>query len=485
MRLATKITLPFVALFAVLLVVLGWVLVREILSEVEARVESEQRFVLEIATFRGFVFSEDALRHIRDLSIQNNHYPKSARPELIVLQGSEAAITTFPASDAEGRDAVAAVYLAAQKPPLNSGDESIQRETLTLAGTKWLLLHTTRAPRGTSAGTRHFFLLYPYSEIENAQNRARMRVLWLGGIGLALAAGLGLLVARWISSPVRRLAATAKRISAGGLDEPLDFGPASWGFGGHSHAGDEIGDLTLAFKSMVESLRHSQHELLKAERLAVAGKLAASVAHEIRNPLTSLRMTVQMLQQRSDKNDASTQEAYAIVLSEIERLALAVEEMMTVARPRPAQRSATDLSRLVSDTLRFLERQLAHSRVKAVTAFSPSMPAELQLDANKIRQVLVNLILNAQQAIIRDGTITVRTAWDAEKKTATLSVSDTGPGVPEEVREKLFDLFVSTKAGGGGLGLAIAKQIAEEHRGAIRYETSKSGTTFFVTLPMD
>jgi signal transduction histidine kinase len=194
-------------------------------------------------------------------------------------------------------------------------------------------------------------------------------------------------------------------------------------------------------------------------------------------------MTVQMLQQRADGADAATREAYVIVLSEIDRLALSVEELLTFARPRPPQRAATDLNKLSNDTLNFLERQLTHSRVKAKSELDAALPGNLQLDANKIRQLLVNLILNAQQAIVRDGTITVRTEWNPQKKEVLLCVHDTGPGIAEEVRGKLFELFVSTKTAGGGMGLAIAKQIAEEHGGSISYDTSPQGTTFKVLMP--
>jgi two-component system sensor histidine kinase HydH len=96
---------------------------------------------------------------------------------------------------------------------------------------------------------------------------------------------------------------------------------------------------------------------------------------------------------------------------------------------------------------------------------------------------LVNLILNALQAMVRDGTVTLRTRWLASERVAILEVCDTGPGIPEGVRGNVFDLFVSTKTGGGGLGLAIAKQIAEEHGGTITFETSNKGTTFTLRLP--
>ncbi|HEY3323465.1 MAG TPA: ATP-binding protein [Planctomycetota bacterium] len=524
MRLATKITLPFVALFALLLLVLGVVLAREILQEVESRVESEQRFILEVATFPGFALDEEALRQIRDRAVGRASLPAeppagaagttaiqagtearpTARSEFVVLQSGAPVVTTFTRSDRAGWATVEALQKAAKTAPLDISAPEITRHISNLAGQRWLILHTTRASRGPAAATRHFYLLYPYAEIETAQNRALHRIIWTGAIGLALAAVLGLLIGHWISSPVRRLAATAKRISAGGLNEggtdtTTRLSPRQ-GANTSVPPSDEIADLAEAFRSMLDSLRHSQDELLKAERLAVTGKLAASVAHEIRNPLTSLRMTIEMLKSRAGSGvapgslpagteagataaDKSTQEAYAIVLSEIDRLALAVEELLTFARPRPPQRQPTDLNKLVTDTLAFLDRQLAHAHVKSLAELDAKLPSMLSIDPAKIRQLLVNLILNAQQAIVRDGCITIRTHWDGEKKSALLSVSDTGPGIAEEVRARVFELFVSTKPGGGGLGLAIAKQIAEEHGGTIAFETSAKGTTFTVTLP--
>ena len=471
------------ALFAVLLFVLGWVLAHEILGEVEARVEKEQRFILEVATLPGFALGEETLRELRDRASRSaDPTIPAAHGDFVVLHPGSATLSTLARTQWK---TVEALEAAVKSGKLVHPDKNIARDIELLDREKWLVLHTARSSRGPGADQRHFYLLYPYADIEQAKNRALMRILSLGGIGLALAAGLGLLVAHWISSPVRRLAEAAKQVSAGGLNESVE--PVL--FRNHNHAlqphrgGDEIQELTQSFQSMLLSLRASQNDLLKAERLAVTGKLAASVAHEIRNPLTSLRMTVQMLQQRADAADKTTHEAYVIVLSEIDRLALSVEELLTFARPRPPQRAATDLNKLVTDTLSFLERQLAHARVKAVSELDNSVPKDHLVDANKIRQLLVNLILNAQQAIVRDGTITVRTEWNSQKKEVSLSVRDTGPGIAEEVRGKLFELFVSTKVAGGGLGLAIAKQIAEEHGGTISYVTSPQGTTFTVAIP--
>lgn len=473
--LATKITLPFVALFAVLMVGLGWVLVQDTFNELEQRVEQQQRFLLSLATHRHFQLplTEHTLRGIRDTVAGIDE--GETLSEFVVFRPKQPAVTTLDVNDPAGRTLVEELRAAAGDPKALPGLDNVDKISatrLTLASTPYLVLYASTL-RGQC------FLLYPQSALDAAKDRALWRFAWLGLLGIGLAALLGRLVAQWVSRPVRRLARNAGRLAAGGLSETLETEGADGAGAGTPR--DEIGRLGEAFRTMVASLRQSQEDLIKTERLAVTGKLAASVAHEIRNPLTSLRMTVEMLAAKG--GDESTQEAYRIVLGELDRLALAVEELLTFARPRPPKREPTDLNRLSADTLAFLKNQLDHARVKSELESDSGLPADLALDPAKIRQLLVNLILNAMQAIVRNGQVTVRTKWDAAARKVTLEVADTGPGVPAEVREKIFELFVSTKPGGGGLGLAIAKQVVEEHGGTIAFETSERGTTFRIELP--
>ena len=482
------------ALFAALLLALGWILAREILSEVETRVENEQRFVLEVAAFPGWPLGEESLRQIRDHSSPATDSKRAGGiSEFVVLQNGASPLTTL-ARDEPGGRALADAFLAdlAARPGLEPPDDEIRRHRVRLAGQEFLLLATSRAVRGSSAAPRRFFLLHPYSEIEQAKNRALWRIVGLGAAGLALAAGLGLALAHWISSPVRRLAAVAKRVTTAGLSAPPSAELGAEDAGLQSDGGGEIGDLTRAFQSMIESLRHSQAEVLKAERLAATGKLAACVAHEIRNPLTSLRMTVEMLQSApaAPHPGLNTQEAYRLILNEIDRLSLAVEELLTFARPRPPKKEPCDLNALAADTLRFLERQLTHAKVRGTLDADATLPRDLLLDRDKLRQLLVNLILNAMQAIVRGGELVVRTRWNAPVTQAQtggrviLEVQDSGPGVAPEIRGKIFELFASTKPGGGGMGLTIAKQIAEEHGGTIGFESAPGKTIFRVELPV-
>lgn len=461
--LATKIALPFVVLFAALLIGLGVVLTREIFNEVERAAERKLRFVLSVAAHRDMPLNESFLRGIRDRA----QWEEKAIAEFVAFDERGAPLTTLDPNDPRSGEIVRALRKAITDKVLPGlGGPETHSANLRLGGRDCLVLYATRP------SSSRFFLLYPREGIEQAKRRAFERIVLIGALGLLLAAILARLVAQWISLPVRRLAATVDRLTTGGLQEPLDADLEA--------SRDEIGRLASAFRQMVESLRRSQEDLVKNERLAATGKLAATVAHEIRNPLTSLRMTLQMLAQKPA--DETSREAYAMLLVEIDRLALTVEELLTFARPRPPQREPTSLNCSVQDTVAFLARQFEHARVEVVLACDTRLP-DLPLDPNKVRQLLYNLLLNALQAIVRNGKITVRTSWDAAANAVLLEVVDTGPGIPFEIRERIFDPFVSTKTGGGGLGLAIARQIVAEHGGQITFETSEDGTIFRVRLP--
>ncbi len=487
--LAAQITVPFVALFGLLLLALGFILAREILSEVEARVENDQRLVLEVLAFPDWPLGEQWLVRVRDMSGPRVDSKGSGGSEFIVLQSGSSPLTTLARDEPAGR-ALFDAFLAELNahPELEPSVNEIRRGRVRLNDRDYLLLCTARTRKTSGAPAQRFFLLHPYAEIEQAKNRALWRIVGLGAAGLGLAAALGLALAYWIARPVRKLAAAAKRVTTAGLNDALDSALVE---NSGNSSGSEIAELTRAFRSMIESLRRSQADVLKAERLAATGKLAACVAHEIRNPLTSLRMTVQMLQSASADGSAlgtqhsalDVKEAYRVILSEIDRLSLAVEELLTFARPLPPQKTPSDLNKLCAETLQFLERQLAHAKVRTALESDAALPPDLNFDPNKLRQLLVNLILNAQQALVRGGDVIVRTKWNGETRRAVLEVQDSGPGVPSEIRDRVFELFASTKPGGGGLGLTVAKQIAEEHGGTIGFESAPGKTVFRVELP--
>ncbi|MDO8756826.1 MAG: ATP-binding protein [Elusimicrobiota bacterium] len=224
-----------------------------------------------------------------------------------------------------------------------------------------------------------------------------------------------------------------------------------------------------------------EERVAQSEALATIGEMAAVVAHEIRNPLGSIVMAAQQLAEdglsREDKTTVTR-----VLGTESKRLNEALTNFLAYARPRPLNRRENDLNALLKEIaeMAFVNKELTHG-TRLQLAFDGKLES-FPFDADHIRQVVWNMILNAIQALGGKGTITVRSGRG--KGAAWFAVADTGPGIPESIRADLFKPFRTTKQQGTGLGLAIAERIIKAHGGTISVETRLGhGTTFTVALP--
>jgi len=235
----------------------------------------------------------------------------------------------------------------------------------------------------------------------------------------------------------------------------------------------------------LETLRETQDQLVQAERLAAVGRLAASVAHELRNPLMVMRNALYFLDRvvsSDEEQDPDTLRRYFAKLDgEIDRQNKIINDLLYFSRNRPRRLSRVDMNALVGETL--LRVEMPES-VTVIKDLAPDL-ASISADADQIQQVLVNLVGNAVQAMPDGGTLTARTA-DADGEWVVFQVEDTGCGIDDEQREKLFEPFFTTKENGIGLGLSVTKSIVEGHRGEISVSSSLGeGSEFTVKLPYD
>jgi signal transduction histidine kinase len=299
------------------------------------------------------------------------------------------------------------------------------------------------------------------------------------GVGLA-ATGIA---ARSLK-PVRTLIAGIARVRQGDYE-------AKVGLSGD----DEIAVLAREFDAMAQALKEreaqlkqKQEELLRAERLAAVGRVSAQVAHEVRNPLSSIGLNVEMLTDQLDRatfpsvEDAKeARELLAAVTREIDRVTEVTEDYLRLARlPAPVLRDENVVA-ILDDVLAFSKGELERAGVRVVTTFPPG-PLPLRADEAQLRQVFLNLVRNAREAMEHGGTLTV-TAWSKDGVTE-LRVQDTGGGMTPDVSERIFEPFFTTKRGGTGLGLSLSRQIIEAHGGAIEVESTPGrGTTFIMKLP--
>jgi two-component system sensor histidine kinase HydH len=215
-----------------------------------------------------------------------------------------------------------------------------------------------------------------------------------------------------------------------------------------------------------------QEKVKRSEKLAAIGELAAGVAHEIRNPLSSIRGFAQFL--RHSLKDKPQEKEYAeTMVTEVDRINRVVTDLLTFARPMTVEISPTDITELIEHSVRLVEADALSRDVNIRMNISDL--SKLPLDANQITQALLNLLLNALQALPPKGNIEIGAELDASDSRLHLWVKDDGPGIPNNLIEKIFDPFYTTHEKGTGLGLAIVHKIAENHNGEIRVNSPPKG----------
>ncbi len=303
-----------------------------------------------------------------------------------------------------------------------------------------------------------------------------------------VAIGVGLLATGFAARslrPVRTLIDGVSRIRRGDYEAKIGV-----------EGEDEIAVLAREFDAMAKALKEresqlqqKQQELLRAERLAAIGRVSAQVAHEIRNPLSSIGLNVEMLQDQllevQFKTVEEAKEATHLlssVMREVDRLTEITEDYLRLARlPTPVKRPE-ELTRLILEVLGFAGEELERAGLKVITEL-PADPLPVSADEGQLRQVFLNLIRNAREAMPHGGTLTV-TALPRDTQWLEVRIADTGVGIAPELRDRLFEPFFTTKQGGTGLGLPLSRQIVEAHGGRIEVESEPGrGTTFILSFP--
>lgn len=244
----------------------------------------------------------------------------------------------------------------------------------------------------------------------------------------------------------------------------------------------------LAQRQSEEDLTRAAQEQARSAHLASLGQLAAMIAHELRNPLSSIKGAAQFLLQENEEQNPTLKDFLNIVVEEADALGSLTTELLEFARPTPPMRVETDLSRLVCDEASFLREELARIGAVQLEVETPDESAFCLADPAQIGGAVRNLMLNAAQAIASVGNSRVdgriRAILTADEQYLTLSIEDNGPGLPASVQDRLFEPFFTTRAKGTGLGLAQVKRTVELHNGDVTAEnTSDGGARFVLRLP--
>jgi two-component system nitrogen regulation sensor histidine kinase GlnL len=220
------------------------------------------------------------------------------------------------------------------------------------------------------------------------------------------------------------------------------------------------------------------------ERFMGLGTLAAGLHHEIKNPLSALSLHVQLLEERlEDHDDEEVAENLGVLKTEVTRVSGVLESFRDFASLDRLNRKTTDLPQLARQTVELVRPKAEQQRV-SITLDLPKVPfPPLLADAARLEQVLLNLVVNALEGMPDGGKLTISLC--CEGKEAKLNVADTGPGILESIRSRVFDPYFTTKSAGSGLGLAVCDKIVRQHGGDIDFETSATGTVFRISLPLE
>jgi signal transduction histidine kinase len=307
----------------------------------------------------------------------------------------------------------------------------------------------------------------------------RHAVLIVAGAGaVAICAVSMFVLAYLVQRPMVELQEKIEQVAQGDLDVAVSF----------SQRNDEIGDLGRNFNYMMQQLRHSREEIerlhrtqiSRAEHLATLGELATGLAHEIRNPLAGIAGVIEIV----GRDLPATSPARAVVKDvrlEISRISRTLTDLLETARPRRPEVRRSNLNTTVEHAVMLARQQVLSRPIKIELQKQPDLP-EVEHDSDQIHQVLLNLLLNAVQAMEREGTVRVEIGM--QEDCASVMVSDTGRGISPQNLPNIFRPFYTTKGHGTGLGLSLAHRIVEDHHGRIEVSSVVgSGSKFTVLLP--
>lgn len=315
-----------------------------------------------------------------------------------------------------------------------------------------------------------------------AEERNTLLLLILIGLGGLL---VGVLAATWlarrITTPLQKLVEGTKKISRGDFSLQIDI-----------DSKDEIGSLAQSFNEMSyqlqllkERMEEANKKLVQVEKLASIGHISAGIAHEIRNPLTSVKLNIQKLLEK-ESLDESEQAHLDISQEGIAQIEKFVKELLNFARVSELNLDWFSIEQIVDGSVKMIADSLELKKVSLEKHYQEELPL-MKVDADKIRQVILNILRNAWEAVEEGGKISIHLSQDSshQEKYTKILIFDDGNGIPEKEWENVFEPFYTTKSSGIGLGLAIARKIIEQHDGSIEIKsTGGGGTSFVILLPV-
>ncbi len=306
--------------------------------------------------------------------------------------------------------------------------------------------------------------------------RTKDTIYLLVALGPLSIAGIFYIFIVFFNRPLNTLLTATQKIKEGDLDYRVEG------------LKDEFGKVADSFNEMSASLKEQMIKMQRTEQMVVLGELAAGMAHEIRNPLTGIKLTMEVISEEESISEDNKDTMIKLV-DECKRIDELIKNLLNFAKPPKPQFIMTDVNAVLDRTIAF---SVAHSsalskinnRLDIKNHLNSYLP-EIMADPMKLQQAFLNLLLNASHSMPAGGTLTIKSSFDKKARIILIEISDTGEGIDERAAARIFQPFFTTKPKGTGLGLAITKRLIEQHDGAISANNNpEGGATFLISLPI-
>jgi signal transduction histidine kinase len=455
LRIRDKITFPFILLAFIGIAATALLSVNIVTGELQQRQEQQLVVASELLAQAQYLRNALILERVKAI----------IGADVLTLEGGEPVASTLAGADEQ--DWVAILRQEEESLEGTARDQPTVRR-VELRGRFFTLV--TR-PQLHSPGAL-VVILKDTTEVAGAWRSVTMPIIVIGLVMAVLISLISHLLTRTITAPLQRLADASKKLAAGDWNAMLE-----------SASRDEVGDLATSLNEMAFELRRSEEKLLRSEKLSMTGFLAARVAHDIRNPLFSIKMRAQMI---CDRLPADSVERTSLepVLKEIEQVEWVIQGLLDLASPAKLQREEANINDVIEDVLDSIREHLTHTGIEVEWTPDPQVP-RIMLDPGRLKQVLWNLISNAAEAMPDGGVIVAQTGFEKDSSSVTVEIADVGEGIDEEHFEQVFDPFFTTKREGVGLGLVNARSLVEAHGGTLELSPRDGrGTRAMIRLPI-
>ena len=451
MRLHHRIVIPFAVIAIVSTVASAFFALAAVSRELETRIQSQILNTSEVISRGGFAFNPAILRSVKAIT----------GADVITFDGAGGIVsTTVESARAE---LIAAVI---DSPLAGEARAAVGRgfiREMACDGPCYVSYRAIADRPGVVVA-----VVLEASEASAALRAVSQAMLVAGLASVAVLVVVSQLVARRVTKPLADLVRFTNDVSGGAR-------------GRATEGGDEVGRLGRSFNEMLDRLEGSKAALVRSEKLGLAGLLAARVAHDIRNPLASMKINAQLLEPAVQR-EPHTRELIAAVLQDISQVESVIRDLIELARPGELKRVPADLASVLRSVTRPLEARLRHRKVNLALDL-PSHPLAVQLDTERFSQALLNVILNAAEAMPEGGALVI-TGRETSGR-VVIDIDDEGVGIDPGIVERVFDPFVSSKPEGVGLGLVNARAVIEGHGGTIVLASRQPrGTRARITVPV-